>query len=106
MKGTDPSKDRPAPGEIKNDRNRGRMYSLRGRSAPFSRLDCAKRLVVEFACPVLCSTTAHSTVFSVIRGWGRMLPKRPAGTMEEDRPGRGKGGLTAKLGSVAVFGVS
>ena len=68
MKGTDPSKDRPAPAKIKNDRKRSRMRSLRDRSAPFACRDRAKRLVAKSACPVSRSATAHSTVFSVICG--------------------------------------
>ena len=65
MKGTDPSEDRPALGEIKNDRKRGRMCSPQGRSASFARLDRAKSLVAESAYPVSRSATAHSTAYSV-----------------------------------------
>ena len=74
MKGTGSSKDRPAPGEIRNDRKRGRMCSPQGRFASFAHLDRAKRLVVKFARSILRSASAHSTAFSVICGWGRMLP--------------------------------
>ena len=74
-KGADSSKDQPAPDKIKNDRKRGRMCSLQGRFASFARLDCAKRLVAEFSCPVSRSASAHSTAFFVICGLGRMLPK-------------------------------
>ena len=75
---------------IKNDRKRGRMCSLRSRFVSFSRLDRAKRLITEFACPILRSATAHSTAFSVICGVDRMLPKA-ADVMEADRPEPGQG---------------
>ncbi len=71
MKGTDSSKAQPASGKIKNDRKRGRVCSLRVRSAPFARLDRAKRLVAEFASPFSPSASAHSTAFSVIVGSAR-----------------------------------
>ena len=89
MKGMDPSKNQPASGEIRNDRKRGRMCSLRGRFAPFARLDRAKRLVAELACPVSRSATAHSTAFSVICGVGRVLPKdQPSSPSQRWRPSR------------------
>ncbi len=69
------SQRQPASGKIKHDRKCGRMCSLRGRSAPFARLGRAKRLVAEFAWPVSRSATAHSTVFSVICGVGRIPSK-------------------------------
>ena len=61
----------PLSDETGNDRKRGRVCSLRVRSAPFARLDRAKRLVAEFASPFSPSASAHSTAFSVIVGSAR-----------------------------------
>ena len=66
----------PLSDETGNDRKRGRVCSLRARSAPFARLDRAKRLVAEFASPFSPSASAHSTAFSVIVGLARAAPAR------------------------------